>query len=69
MINPNFEFNNNTKIELNQSGQTEIEKKSASKIYFLVFKRLSIFIVLIILISISIYLHESDIGRKHRFNI
>ena len=65
MVNPNFESSND---DLNQKEENELfERKSASKtILKEVFKRLSIFIGLILVLIVSIYLHESDIGRKNR---
>ena len=65
MINPNFE---SSKDDLNQKEENELfERKPAPKtILKEVFKRLSIFIGLILVLVVSIYLHESDIGRKNR---
>ena len=65
MVNPNFE---SSKDDLNQKEENELfERKSASKtILKEVFKRLSIFIGLILVLVVSIYLHGSDIGRKNR---
>ena len=65
MVNPNFE---SSKDDLNQKEENELfERKPAPKtILKEIFKRLSIFIVLILVLFISIYLHESDIGRKNR---
>ncbi len=69
MINPVYETTNEKLAELNQIENNEIANKPASKVIIKeVFKRLSIFILLIIVLLISIYLHESDLGRNHRSN-